>query len=136
MNPETAKTNKFVTAAVMVMAGITLYWAFTYSGPYRYLAELQIKWFGSYVPKLTAIAIILGFLGLAGAIKLILRGAERPVPDLPQATAKVVPSAPRTQVPQPWFQYIRFIAPLVVVGFGGWAYLNGTQAGALQQLSA
>src|SRR5215469_17090413 len=110
MNPETAKTNKFVTAAVMVMAGITLYWAFTYSGPYRYLAELQVKWFGYYVPKLTALVIILGFLFVAGAIKVVLRGAERPVPGTTNTSVEGS-GIKAAAVPQPSLRYVRYIAP-------------------------
>jgi hypothetical protein len=34
------------------------------------------------------------------------------------------------------FQYARYVAPLIIVGFGGWCYYNGTQAGSLQQLNA
>ena len=135
MSPETPKTNKFVTAAVIVMVGISLYWTFTYSGPYRYLAELQVKWLGYYVPKLTAMVIILGFLAIAGVIKVVLRGAERPVPG--QANGdKMQVSAGNGAVSQPWLQYARYLAPLIVVGFGGWLYFNGTQAGSLRQLLA
>ena len=137
MNPATSLNKKLTTVAALGMVGVTLYWTFTYTGPYRYLAELQIKWFGSYVPKLTVLLIILGFLGIAGVIKLILRGAERPVPGLPAASLpKPVSVAPLPQAPQMWLQYIRFIAPLVVAGFGAWAYFNGTQAGSLRELSA
>lgn len=135
MNPETPKNSKVMAVAVFAAVGITLYWAFTYSGPYRYLAELQLKWMGSYVPKLTVMVIILGFLLIAGAIKVVLRGAERPVPGPANAPVAAVP-ANNTAVPQAWLQYVRYLAPLVVVGFGGWMYFNGTQAGSLQQLAA
>ena len=135
MNPETPKTSKLAAVAVAAMVGITLYWTFTYSGPYRYLAELQVRWFGYYVPKLTAMVIILGLLLIGGAIKLVLRGAERPVPgpaNVPVAAAPINNAA----VPQTWLQYVRCAAPLIVVGIGGWMYFNGTQAGRLQQLTA
>lgn len=135
MNPETPKNNKLAAVAVAAMVGITLYWTFTYSGPYRYLAELQVKWLGYYVPKLTAMVIILGFLSIAGAIKVVLRGAERPVPGPANAPVAAVP-ANNAAVPQAWLQYVRYAAPLIVVGFGGWMYFNGTQAGNLQQLTA
>jgi hypothetical protein len=133
MNPENPKGSKLASAAVVGIVGVTLYWTFTYSGPYRYLAELQIKSFGYYVPKLTALVIILGLLLIAGVIKLILRGAERPVPG---PTATMVPNAKSAPVLLPWFQYARYVAPVIVVGFGGWCYFNGTQAGSLQQLNA
>ena len=135
MNPETPKNSRLAAVAVAAMVGITLYWTFTYSGPYRYLAELQLKWMGYYVPKLTAMVIILGFLAIAGVIKVILRGAERPVPGPANGPVAAVPVT-NTAVPQPWLQYVRYAAPLIVVGIGGWMFFNGTQAGGLQQLTA
>lgn len=135
MNPETPKNNKLAALAVAAMVGVTLYWTFTYSGPYRYLAELQLKWMGSYVPKLTAMVIILSFLLIVGVIKVVFRGAERPVPGPANAPVAVVP-ANNAAVPQGWLRYVRYTAPLIVVGFGGWMYFNGTQAGNLQQLTA
>jgi len=87
------------------------------------------------VPKLTAMVIILGFLAIAGVIKVILRGAERPVPGPANGPVAAVPVTNKA-VPQPWLQYVRYAAPLIVVGIGGWMYFNGTQAGGLQQLTA
>src|SRR5215467_15991382 len=106
MNPEAPKYNKLAAISMMAMVGITLYWTLTYSGPYRYLAELQVKWLGCYVPKLTAMVIILGFLAIAGVIKVVLRGAERPVPGPLNAP---VPAAPtkNVAVPQNWLQFVR-----------------------------
>ena len=135
MNPETPKNSKVMAAAVFAFVGITLYWTFTYSGPYRYLAELQLKWMGYYVPKLTVMVIILGFLAIAGVIKVVLRGAERAVPGPTNAPVASVPVNNAT-VQQAWVRYVRYAAPLIVVGFGGWMYFNGTQAGSLQQLAA
>ena len=107
MNPEKPKNNKLAVVAAFGMVGIMLYWTFTYSGPFRYLAELEIKWFGYYVPKLTAMVIILGFLLIAGLIKLVFKGAERPVPGLSSATTLpgTAQSGTLTTVPQPWLQY-------------------------------
>lgn len=135
MNPEAPNNSKVMSVVVFAMVGITLYWTFTYSGPYRYLAELQVKWLGYYVPKLTAMVIILGFLLIAGAIKVVLRGAERPVPGPASAPLPAIP-AKNAAVPQTWLPYVRYAAPLIVVGIGGWMYFNGTQAGSLQQLTA
>ena len=135
MNPETPKNGKMSAVAAIAMVGMTLYWTFTYSGPYRYLAELEVKWLGYYVPKLTAMVIILGFLAIAGLIKVVLRGAERPVPGPANAPVAAAP-AKNVAVPQPWLQHARYAAPLIVVGIGGWMYFNGTQAGSLQQLAA
>lgn len=136
MNPENRKSSKLAVVAVTGIVAITLYWTFTYSGPYRYLAERELKWFDFYVPKLTAMVIALGFILIAGLIKLIFKGAERPVPGLANAEAPKAKSAAQAQVPPAWVPYVRYVAPVAIVGFGGWAYLNGTQAGGLRQLSA
>jgi hypothetical protein len=137
MNPETPKNSRVAAVAMAAMVGTTLYWTFTYSGPYRYLAELQVKWLGYYVPKLTALVIILGFVLIAGVIKLVLRGAERPLPGSGPASGPVAAVPVRNAaVPQPWLQYVRYVAPLIIVGFGGWLYFNGIEAGSLQQLTA
>lgn len=135
MNPETPKNTKLAAVAMIPLAGISLYWAVTYSGPYRYLAELQLKWMGFYSPKLTIMLIVLGFLLIAAAIKVVLRGAERPVPGPANAPAAPVP-AKNVAIPQPWLQYVRYAVPLIVASFGAWMYFNGTQAGGLQQLTA
>src|SRR5215472_7498346 len=135
MNPEAPKNSKLAAVAMTAMVGITLYWTLTYSGPYRYLAELQIKWVGYYVPKLTALIIVLGFLAIAGVIKVVLKGAERPVPGPATGPAAAVP-VENAAVPQSWLQYVRYAAPLIVVGIGGWMCFNGMQAGSLRQLTA
>jgi hypothetical protein len=136
MNPTKNQIGKIGTVFLLASVGVTLYWGFTYSGPYRYLAELQLKWFGIYYQEITAIVIILGFLGIAGVIKLVFRGAERPVPGAAGATPLV---AARTVTNTPkgtWVSYLRYAFLLMPFGLGGWAYYNGTHAGNLQQLDA
>jgi hypothetical protein len=136
MNPTKNQIGKIGTAFLLASVGVTLYWGFTYSGPYRYLAELQLKWFGIYYQEITAIVIILGFLGIAGVIKLVFRGAERPVPGAAGATpflaARTVTNTPKGT----WVSYLRYAFLLMPFGLGGWAYYNGTHAGNLQQLDA
>src|SRR5260370_12653321 len=136
MNPVKNQNNKAGLALAAAMVALTLYWAFTYSGPYRYLAELQLKQFGVYYSEATAIVIILGLLGIALGIKFLFRGAERPVPGTP-SNARNVPTAMATATAsEPWLRYFRYGALLVPFGFGGWTYYNGTHAGSLQQLTA
>jgi len=134
MNPAQKQTSKAGLAFAMTMVGLTLYWAFTYSGPYRYLAELQLKWFRVYYPELTAMVVILGLLGVFLAIKLLFRGAERPVPGTPSASANT--SATNTAAHERWLPYLRYAFLLVPFGMGGYMYYNGTHAGSLQQLNA
>src|SRR5260370_5034420 len=134
MNPVKNQNNKAGLALAAAMVALTLYWTFTYSGPYRYLAELQLKWFGVYYSEATAIVIILGLLGIGLGIKFLFRGAEQPVPGTLSVTGEA-PQATAT-APEPWLRYFRYGALLVPFGFGGWTYYNGTHAGSLQQLTA
>jgi hypothetical protein len=145
MNPANPQNGKLPAIAAIGVMGLALYWTFTYTGPFRYLAELQLKWFGSYSPKLTLMLVMLALLGVAGLIKLIFRGAERPAPSLPNAAVSVpapspapssFPNAAVATVVQPLAYYVRFVVAVVLFGFGVWSYSNGTQAGSLQELNA
>lgn len=136
--------NKAGSVVVVTGLGLSFYWMFTYSGPYRYLAELQMKWFGAYVPKITILLIVLGFVGIAAGIKLILRGAERPAPVMPQGSVVSDPGSsaatgvalkpaisPNALLLSP---YARLLVILVPLGMGGYLYFNAAQAGELRQL--
>ncbi len=136
MNPVKNQNNKAGLALAAAMVALTLYWTFTYSGPYRYLAELQLKWFGVYYSEATAIVIILGLLGIALGIKFLFRGAERPVPGTPSSARNAPTAIATATAPEPWLRYFRYGALLVPFGFGGWTYYNGAHAGSLQQLTA
>jgi hypothetical protein len=134
MRAEKIGVKQFLLIAPIM--GVSFYWMFTYSGPYRYLAEQQIKWFGWYVPKVTLLLIVLGLFGIAALGKLILQGAERPAPVLPQpagtASAGVGGRATPGVASLQWRTWYLAI-PLLM---GGYFYLNATQAGALRQLQA
>jgi hypothetical protein len=148
------KMGKLLALALgAVPLGISFYWMFTYSGPYRYLAELEQKWIGSYERNLTFLLVfsglflglLFGLTGIAVAIKLLFRGAERPVPGMPTAPMATPGIAP-TAIPQPAIQLseryqrnvryaVMFATPLILFGMGAYSYYNGTQVGSLQQLS-
>jgi hypothetical protein len=150
-----SKMGRLLALALGVsVLGITFYWMFTYSGPYRYLAELQLKWLESYSPELTAVLTISGLLigllfgvsGIAVAIKFLFQGAERPVPRMPTSpntTAAIGSTAipePAIQLAYRWQRYCRqailYAAPLAVFGVGAYSSYNGTHAGSLRQLNA
>jgi hypothetical protein len=139
MSPNSLLNSKKGTLFVIVATGISLYWTFTYSGPYRYLAELQLKWFGWYAPKLTGMVIVLGFMCVAGLIQLVLKGAERSVPASPTApvvSAPMASVAPQVAGSDTYLQYVRYSIALVLFGIGAYFYYTGTHMGALQQLTA
>ena len=143
------QNSKALVPAALAILGVCFYWNFTYSGPYRYLAEWQLKWIGSYSPELTMLLIFagvfVGLLAILSVMRLVFRGAERPVsatPTAPIATPTVMPTSMKGPALQPvdrWLQSIRlavlYVAPLIVLGLGGWLYYNATQEGSLQQLT-
>jgi len=114
--------------------GVSLYWMFAYSGPYRYFAELQIKWFGSYIPKFTLLVTIVAVLGAATLIRIVMKTSEGPALGSPPIEA-ATGSAP-TALVNGVLRYARYGILLLPFGLGGYAYYNGTQARDLQQLSA
>jgi hypothetical protein len=140
------KMGKLLALALgAVLLGITFYWMFTYSGPYRTLAELQLKWIGSYDRNLTwllafsglFLGLLFGLAAIVVAIKLLFRGAERPVPGMPAAPAAI--PQPAIQLSERYQRNVRyavmFATPLVVFGMGAYSYYNGAHVGNLQQLS-
>ncbi|HYL87097.1 MAG TPA: hypothetical protein VE263_22940 [Candidatus Angelobacter sp.] len=134
MNPANQRINKIGLLLVAIMVGPTLYWGFTYSGPYRYLAELQLKWFGIYYPEITGLIIILGMLCIAGVIKLVFRGAEKKVPGLQAPAPSNLTMA--TAVQQRWVRYLPYLVVPILVAVGAHDYYKGAHAGTLRQLNA
>jgi len=135
MNPAPKQRSKLGLLVVAAMVGITVYWGFTYSGPYRFLAELQLKWFRVYYPEVTGLIIVLGMLCVAGLIKVLFRGAERPVPRAAASTSNN--AAVTAGVDQRWLRYLPyFIVVLTFVAIGARDFYKGAHAGSLRQLNA
>jgi hypothetical protein len=133
--------DKMAIAVSIVGLCLAFYWMFTYSGPYRYLAEWQQKWFGWYVPKLTLLVIVLGFIGIAVLAKALFRGAERPAPSLPQDNWSTASSANIGLLVSggsgnAWLlsPYVRLWFLVIPLGMGAYFYFNASRAGQLQQL--
>ena len=133
--------NKMAIAVTIVGLGLAFYWMFTYSGPYRYLAEWQQKWFGWYVPKLTMLVIVMGFVGIAALVKAVFRGAERPAPTLPQdnwSSGSGMAGAlnPSSSASNAWLTspYARLWFLAIPLGMGAYFYFNAAHAGELKQL--
>ena len=135
MNPANKQFSKIGLIYVVVMAGPALYWGFTYSGPYRYLAEMQLKWFGVYYPEFTGILIAFGILCGLAVIKVLFRGAERQVPGSPAPlTPNNMVAAPPAE--QRWVRFLPYFVVPILVGVGANDYYKGMHAGSLRQLDA
>lgn len=139
MIPANKPFSKAGLLLVVLMVGPALYWGFTYTGPYRYLAELQLKWFGVYYPELTGIVIAFGILCLLAVVKVLFRGAERHVPALSAPTANpTTPLSAATASPaeQRWARWLPYFVVPILFAVGANAYYKGMNAGSLRQLSA
>jgi hypothetical protein len=53
------RLGKLGLLATVLLTGATFYFMLTYSGPFKWLAELQLSWFGSYYEQLTFIGTII-----------------------------------------------------------------------------
>jgi hypothetical protein len=130
--------DKLAIGSTVVGVALSFYWMFTFSGPYRFLAELQTKWFGWYVPKLTMFAIVMAIVGLVLAVRKIVQGAEQPVPNAASALAPT-PNASGTQLHVPvWYAspYSRLLLLVLPFGLGLYSFLNASRAGELRHLQA
>jgi hypothetical protein len=68
------RMHPFETALIVIAMGYALYSAGTETGPYRWLAELQGRWFGGHYPKLTfAAMIVVGAAAAALVAPIVLR---------------------------------------------------------------
>jgi hypothetical protein len=106
---------------------------FGYSGPYRILAEFQLKQFGSYSSKLTMLAICIAFLLLGELSRMLLQGAERPVPGIPippspSAPARATLSLARVAAHRRW------ILAGIPFAMGAYFFLTAMSAGSLREL--
>jgi hypothetical protein len=136
------RNSKLVALVTLALVGVTFYWMFTYTGPYRYFAELQIQWFGSYAPKITYTIVFSGLFLVTASIAAIqaflLKGAEMPVPGMPTATPVAPVAANDTR--QLTLELVRYFALLlacfVIFAMGAYSYYKGAHAGSLRQLSA
>src|ERR1041384_2395535 len=89
---------KLVGGAMLLLVGcLSVFFGWSYSGPYRWLAELQLKWIGSYEVQLTFILS----LALTGApfvlIMVIWNKAARVATGAPGDIAK--PQAASQEAP-------------------------------------
>jgi hypothetical protein len=89
--------------ALVCVAGAALvgYWAWRYEGLYQWLAERQLKWFGSYEAQITflvALVIVVGpILALAVIARRVVRGAgAAPFPT--EAMPQAYPASTRVQL--------------------------------------
>lgn len=134
-----AMAGKIRSGIVALGLALSFYWMFTYSGLFRYFSELQIKYFGSYVPKLTVAGICLLFFLLGELARVLLRGAERPVPGAQvRATRAAATPMEATAAKLTSGLNVEIFRPLLVVGapfcIGAYFFLLGMNAGPLREV--
>src|SRR5687767_13014455 len=90
----------------LVCAVPTIYWAATYSGPYRWIAEMQLRWLGMYEGGLTFVLTL--FLVLVPL--LIVRFLVKKLAFSKQSDEGAEPGW--------WQQVLRYFADLMLVLIG------------------
>jgi hypothetical protein len=106
------------TVIALGSVALAFYWMWTYSGLFRWLAELQLGWFGMYETKVTLVlSMAAPALPLTRAVRLLrARGALRK-----QDTA----SSPEAGLSRAVRWAARRIFPLTLAGVGAWAAVTG-----------
>ena len=67
-NPMDKEMNPLAVVGVFALLGLSFYFMFTYTGPFQWLAELQLKWMDSYSEKLTLILTMIVLVVPAAAV--------------------------------------------------------------------
>jgi hypothetical protein len=98
-------------ALAVVLMAVAGYCWWTYSGPYRWAAELQMKLFGSYFPMISALIVVVVPLLV---IRLALYRTLAPHPSDAASAGKVHPLA-------------LGLGGLVLAGMGGIAWWDGSR---------
>src|SRR5436190_982229 len=82
IRPAAPAKNQQLTATgwvgLIATMGLTFYFMFTYTGPFKWIAELQLKWMESYSEKLTfVVTMLVLFVPLAVLWKFVQTAVKK-----------------------------------------------------------
>lgn len=133
---------RFTAALCLAGAALVGYWAWRYEGLFRWLAELQLRWVGSYEEQLTFIGALVLVIGPIIAIAAIVRklGPGRATMVSPAAEAMPEQHPTATQIQLflgRWgFALTIGIVGLFLAGPGAFFLYRGKTAGEVTRVSA
>ena len=131
-NPMDKEMNPLAVVGVFALLGLSFYFMFTYTGPFQWLAELQLKWMDSYSEKLTLILTMVVLLVPAGAVwKLIDVAVKKMGPG--GATVGAVGGGSYRKSRNIRLPPVTILPLLgfIALGIGGFMYWRGATAGPL-----
>src|SRR6266487_5391751 len=67
-SPMDKELSRPALVGTIALVAISFYFMFTYTGPFQWLAELQLRWMNSYSEKFTLLLTMLVLIIPAGAI--------------------------------------------------------------------
>jgi hypothetical protein len=120
-----------------LLIALTFYFMFTYTGPYQWLAELQLKLMNFYSEKLTLLLTMLVLIVPAfGLVKLVAVVVSRMGPGAGRSgvAAGATPTKP-AEMRLPQWIILPFLG-LIVFGIGAVMYWRGATAGPLTAVNA
>ena len=126
-------------AAIFGLVALSFYFMFTYTGPFQWLAELQLKWLEMYSEKLTLILTMLVLMLPAIAILQLLKVSVKTLGlgSGSNSASTAVVGASGTKAPQraiPQWVVFPFLG-LISLAIGGYMYWRGASAGPLTEVS-
>jgi hypothetical protein len=140
MNHARPKPNKVAIVLCLAGAALTGYWAYRYEGVYRWLAELQLRWWGSYEVQITFL-LTLAIVALPPAgIAFLIRRFVQPSDSKPNVDP--APFRPDEPVREPlWLKVFGFPMVCGIIGIalgapGVYFLHRGNSAGAITEVAA
>lgn len=121
---------------IVALIALSFYFMFTYTGPFQWLGELQLRWMNSYNEKLTLILTMFALILPAAAIWKIVQVGVKTIGPGGSATVgetAVYRKARNIHLPR------MLLLPLVgsiVLGLGAFNYWRGMTAGPLTAVKA
>jgi hypothetical protein len=132
--------NPAAIVAIFLLVGLSFYFMFTYTGPFRWLAELQMMVMNSYSEEftliLTMLVLILTALGIVKVVKVAVKSMG-----VGGVTSPAAPTAGgATEIKSRGMQFSGIIVwpfmGLIAFAIGGFMYWRGATAGPLTAITA
>jgi hypothetical protein len=121
---------------IFALIGLSFYFMFTYTGPFQWLAELQLKWMDSYSEKLTFLLAMIVLVIPAAAIWKVIELAVRKMgPGGGGTAAEAATHRKSRDIRLPGVAVLPLVG-VIAFGIGAFMYWRGATARPLTALKA
>ena len=134
-SPMDKELSKPALFGMIALVALSFYFMFTYTGPFQWLAELQLKWMNSYSEKLTLILTVLVLCLPAAAVWKIVQASVRTLGPGGSATKQEAVYRKACNIHIPGVLLLPLLGT-IVFGIGAFMYWRAATAGQLTAVKA